>query len=89
MCCFSNVASCVQHLYALFEPVRGAAKLKQQNLTPKEIDNLEDNFITYLFQVMDKSNFKILSAEEIEIALSAQYRLNLPIVVDESKVCDS
>ncbi|GKV40702.1 hypothetical protein SLEP1_g48312 [Rubroshorea leprosula] len=35
---------------------------------------------------MDKSNFKITTHDEIDIALSAQYRLNLPIVVDESKV---
>ena len=36
---------------------------------------------------MEKSNFKITSEEEIEIALSGQYLLNLPITVDESKVC--
>ena len=37
-------------------------------------------------KVMDKSNFKITTDDEIEVALSAQYRLNLPIIVDESKV---
>lgn len=36
---------------------------------------------------MEKSNFKITSQEEIEIALSGQYLLNLPITVDASKVC--
>uniref|UniRef100_A0A0A0L8T5 Aminopeptidase n=1 Tax=Cucumis sativus TaxID=3659 RepID=A0A0A0L8T5_CUCSA len=36
--------------------------------------------------VMEKSNFKIASDEEIEIALSGQYLLNLPITVDESKL---
>jgi hypothetical protein len=35
---------------------------------------------------MEKSNFKIATDEEIEVALSAQYRLNLPIVVNENKV---
>ncbi|KAH0969352.1 hypothetical protein GBA52_028807 [Prunus armeniaca] len=35
--------------------------------------------------VMEKSNFKIASNEEIEVAHSGQYLLNLPIVVDESK----
>ena len=35
---------------------------------------------------MDKSNFRITTDDEIEVALSAQYRLNLPIVVDESMV---
>jgi hypothetical protein len=37
---------------------------------------------------MDKSNFKITTDEEIDVALSGQYLLNLPIKVDESKVCD-
>ncbi|XVF59937.1 hypothetical protein PTKIN_Ptkin08bG0001600 [Pterospermum kingtungense] len=36
--------------------------------------------------MMDKSNFKIISDEEIDVAHSTQYRLNLPIVVDESKL---
>lgn len=39
-------------------------------------------------QVMDKSNFKITTDEEIDVALSGQYLLNLPITVDESKVCN-
>ncbi|XP_048134386.1 uncharacterized protein LOC115747508 isoform X3 [Rhodamnia argentea] len=37
-------------------------------------------------QVVEKSNFKILTDYEINVALSAQYRLNLPIKVDESKL---
>lgn len=41
-----------------------------------------------MIQVMEKSNFKIASNEEIEVAHSGQYLLNLPIVVDESKVCN-
>lgn len=36
---------------------------------------------------MEKSNFKIATDEEIEVARSGQYLLNLPITVDESKVC--
>nr|GMD98313.1 QWRF motif-containing protein 2-like [Ipomoea batatas] len=38
------------------------------------------------FEIMDKSNFKIAIDEEIEVAQSGQYLLNLPITVDESKV---
>lgn len=38
-------------------------------------------------QVMEKSNFKIVSDDEFEVAQSGQYLLNLPITVDESKVC--
>ena len=35
---------------------------------------------------MDKSNFKLLSDEENDVAHAGQYLLNLPIKVDESKV---
>lgn len=35
---------------------------------------------------MEKSNFKLLSDEEYEVAQSGQYLLNLPIKVDESRV---
>ncbi|XP_011006140.1 PREDICTED: uncharacterized protein LOC105112220 isoform X1 [Populus euphratica] len=76
----------LMQLYSLFDPVSGAKKLEQQNLSPTEIDVLEQNFLTYLFQVMDKSNFKITSDDEIEVALSGQYLLNLPIKVEESKL---
>lgn len=40
-----------------------------------------------MMQVMEKSNFNITSNEEVEVARSGQYLLNLPITVDESKVC--
>ncbi|KAK3183913.1 hypothetical protein Dsin_031199 [Dipteronia sinensis] len=76
----------LMQLYSLFDPVTGSQKLKQQNLSPQEIDVLEQNFLTYLFQVMDKSNFKITTDDEIEVAHSGQYLLNLPISVDESKL---
>lgn len=39
-----------------------------------------------LYQVMEKSNFKIVNDEENEIAHTGQYLLNLPISVDEAKV---
>ncbi|KAK9272043.1 hypothetical protein L1049_002412 [Liquidambar formosana] len=76
----------LMQLYSLFDPVHGAQKLAQQNLSPEEIDVLEQNFLSYLFQVMEKSNFKITTDEEIDIALSGQYLLNLPITVDETKL---
>lgn len=40
----------------------------------------------WLTQVMEKSNFKLVTDEEIEVAQAGQYLLNLPIKVDESKV---
>lgn len=38
---------------------------------------------------MKKSNFKIATDDEINVALSGQYLLNLPITVNESKVYNS
>ncbi|GJV55848.1 hypothetical protein Tco_1456853 [Tanacetum coccineum] len=76
----------LMQLYSLFDPVSGSKKLEKQNLSSQEIDVLEQNFLSYMFKVMEKSNFKICSNEEIEVAQSGQYLLNLPISVDESKI---
>ncbi|KAK3119064.1 hypothetical protein QOZ80_9BG0713050 [Eleusine coracana subsp. coracana] len=76
----------LMQLYALFDPANGEKSMEQQSMTSNEIESLELNFLTYLFQIMEKSNFKLLSDEEYEVAQSGQYLLNLPIKVDESKV---
>ncbi|GJN16858.1 hypothetical protein PR202_gb03882 [Eleusine coracana subsp. coracana] len=76
----------MMELFALFDPVHGSKKLQQQNLSYEEIDTLEQNFLSYFFQVMEKSNFNIVNDDEVELAHSGQYLLNLPIKVDESKV---
>ncbi|RRT66974.1 hypothetical protein B296_00039702 [Ensete ventricosum] len=76
----------LMQLYSLFDPVHSVKRLEQQNLSPEEIDVLEQNFLTYFFQVMEKSNFKIVTDEEIDVAHQGQYLLNLPIKVDESKL---
>lgn len=76
----------LMQLFSLFDPVHGGRRLEQQDLSSEEIDVLEQNFLTYFFQVMEKSNFKIVTDEEIDVAQSGQYLLNLPIKVDESKL---
>ncbi|XP_023528252.1 uncharacterized protein LOC111791222 isoform X2 [Cucurbita pepo subsp. pepo] len=38
------------HLYSLFDPIHGARKLEQQNLSPEETDSLEQKFLGKLFQ---------------------------------------
>ncbi|ERN06092.1 hypothetical protein AMTRI_Chr06g192840 [Amborella trichopoda] len=76
----------LMQLYSLFDPLYGAEKLEQQKLSPGEIDDLEQSLLTYLFQVMEKSNFKIVTDDEIDVARTGQYLLNLPIAVDESKL---
>nr|CAD1820496.1 unnamed protein product [Ananas comosus var. bracteatus] len=67
----------LRQLYTLFDPVYGDKRLEQQNLSPDEIDTLELNFMTYLFQIMEKSNFKLLTDEEYDVAQSGQYLLHL------------
>lgn len=47
---------------------------------------LHNKLYEILVQVMQKSNFNILSDDEVELAHSGQYLLNLPIKVDEAKV---
>lgn len=76
----------MMELFALFDPVHGAKKLQQQNFSSEEIDMLEQNFLSYFFRVMEKSNFNIVNDDEVELAHSGQYLLNLPIKVDESKL---
>jgi hypothetical protein len=54
---YSSMLYFLQELFALFDPVHGAKKLQQQNFSTEEIDTLEQNFLTYFFQV---SNFFFL-----------------------------
>lgn len=75
----------MMQLYALFDPSDGAKKLQQQGFSVN-VDNLEQNFLNNLFKVMEKCNFRLLSDEEVDVALSGKYLLNLPISVDESKL---
>lgn len=72
----ASMAVSLSHLFL-------AKKNRNQYLNP--VRTLHD-LAVYFLQVMEKSNFKIATDEEIEVALSAQYRLNLPIVVNENKV---
>lgn len=55
-------------------------------LHPYLVSSLMSSYAIHFVQIMDKSNFKIATDEEIEVAHSGQYLLNLPISVDESKV---
>ncbi|XP_057445818.1 uncharacterized protein LOC130737960 isoform X2 [Lotus japonicus] len=76
----------MMQLYSLFDPLYGTQKLKNQKFTSEEIDAHEQNFLTHLFKVMKKSNFKIVTEDELNVALSGHYLLNLPITVNESKL---
>lgn len=76
----------MMQLHTLFDPVHGARKLEDRNLSQEEIDELEQKFLEYLFEMMNKSNFKIVTNEEVEVAVSGKYCLNLPIKVEETKL---
>ncbi|XP_042469722.1 uncharacterized protein LOC122052317 [Zingiber officinale] len=76
----------MMQLYLLFDPIDGNQRLEQRKLSREKIDTLELDFLEHFFKVMEKSNFKLATDEEIEAALSENYLLNLPIEVDESKL---
>ncbi|XP_074588505.1 uncharacterized protein LOC141844357 isoform X2 [Curcuma longa] len=76
----------MMQLYLLFDPIDGNQRLEQRKLSCEKIDTLELNFLEHFFKVMEKSNFKLATDDEIEVALSEHYLLNLPIEVDESKL---
>ena len=48
---YLDVCAVMQQLYALFDPVNGEKSLEQQGMTSSELDTLELNFLTYIFQV--------------------------------------
>lgn len=48
---FLNFSAVMQQLFSLFDPVNGEKSLEQQGMTSNELDTLELNFLTYLFQV--------------------------------------
>lgn len=76
----------LMQLYSLFDPMHGPKRLEQLKLSVEEVDKLEQRFLQILFQLMSKSNFKILTDDEVEVATSGEYLLNMPIAVDKSKL---
>jgi len=61
----------MQQLYSLFDPVHDGKRLEQQKLSPEEIDVLEQNFLTYYFQVsVSPSRENILELTAPAILLS-------------------
>eukprot|EP00246_Nothoceros_aenigmaticus_P003326 TRINITY_DN14419_c0_g1_i1.p1 TRINITY_DN14419_c0_g1~~TRINITY_DN14419_c0_g1_i1.p1 ORF type:complete len:487 (+),score=87.98 TRINITY_DN14419_c0_g1_i1:55-1515(+) len=76
----------LMQLHSVFEPCYGPHRLMQQEISPAKVDVLEQRFLEILFQLLEKSNFKIITDEEIELAAAGQYLLNLPIVVDTTRL---
>ncbi|XXG49673.1 hypothetical protein AAC387_Pa02g3785 [Persea americana] len=84
----------LMQLYTIFNPLLADKKRqhspdemkRQQSLPPDEIKHLEQNFLTCLFEIIEKSNFKMLTDKEYKEALSGQYLVNFPILVDKEKL---
>uniref|UniRef100_A0A803LR57 Aminopeptidase n=1 Tax=Chenopodium quinoa TaxID=63459 RepID=A0A803LR57_CHEQI len=76
----------LMQLFKLFEPVAGARKLEECNFPEDKIELVEEKFLALLFKMLEKSNFKMVTNEEFEVAASENYCLNLPIKVDEAKL---
>ena len=76
----------VQQLYVLFDPVAGRAKLEAQNLSPKQVETLEERCVTTVMNVMEKSGFKLLSDAEYAVSVRGKYLVDFPIAVDTTKV---
>ena len=78
-----------QHLYRTFDPVNAGESLEDLECTSEQLQRREIRFLRLLFYVMDKSNFKMVSDAEAEVALAGEYLLSLPIAIDDSKVSPS
>lgn len=76
----------MKQLFMLFDPVDGQKKLEKQNLSPSQVENLEDRFLSTLFNTMDKSQYKLLSDAELKAAKEGHYLLDLPILVDHNRL---
>eukprot|EP00270_Netrium_digitus_P002712 TRINITY_DN1308_c0_g1_i1.p1 TRINITY_DN1308_c0_g1~~TRINITY_DN1308_c0_g1_i1.p1 ORF type:complete len:505 (-),score=135.29 TRINITY_DN1308_c0_g1_i1:241-1713(-) len=73
-------------LYALFDPTHSSRRLQASKLTNKEVNEEEAKFLNLFFDFMNRSNFKILTDDELAVAKKSSYLLQLPIDVDKQKL---
>eukprot|EP00271_Cylindrocystis_brebissonii_P000332 TRINITY_DN10442_c0_g1_i1.p1 TRINITY_DN10442_c0_g1~~TRINITY_DN10442_c0_g1_i1.p1 ORF type:complete len:595 (-),score=136.72 TRINITY_DN10442_c0_g1_i1:593-2275(-) len=73
-------------LYQVFDPQDGQEKLQEVRMSVAEIEEREVKFLRLLFHIMDKSNYKMMTDKEYNIALDGSYLLSLPIKVDKTKL---
>eukprot|EP00897_Mesotaenium_endlicherianum_P006527 jgi/Mesen1/5902/ME000003S06933 len=73
------------HIFRLFDPMDHGARLQSSNLTHGQVEELEHEFLSILMRIMAKSNYKLMSDEEMEAATSGTYLLDLPIKIDPGK----
>ncbi|GAQ80344.1 hypothetical protein KFL_000520150 [Klebsormidium nitens] len=70
------------YLYSFFDPVTGPSKISQYDLSSEQLNKLEVMFLKHVMQMFEKSNFKLVSQSEYDLAQKGEYLLTLPIEVD-------
>ena len=73
-----NTAAELRHGFALFDPQRTAPA----HYTADKILAKEERFLTLWRRILQKANFKPLSPEELDFALSENYLSTLPIAIN-------
>lgn len=76
----------IVHLYRLFDPLDDGKRIRHSGLTLAQVQKLEAQFLSLLFRVMNKANFKLMSDQEVAVATAGTYLLDLPIQIDASKL---
>lgn len=73
-------------LHRYFDTTSGNERIEKENMTAEEVREKEHIFLHLLFHMMNKSNYKMVSDAEEEVALSGQYLLSVPINLDKTKI---
>lgn len=74
--------STLMRQYMFFDPSR----VEPPKASPERLAKMEDEFIDVLFRMLEKSNYKLLSQNEFDIATTGKYLLNLPITVNKKQL---
>eukprot|EP00899_Mesostigma_viride_P011029 jgi/Mesvir1/19928/Mv13196-RA.1 len=77
--------------YSLFDPLRssqGEITVTRAGIemTEEQLADIEIRFLRKLWHVLEKSNFRLISQEELDVAQAGHYLINLPITVDHDRI---
>lgn len=73
-------------LYRMFDPFYGDDFIQDESLTSEELENAESRFMRFVFFIMNKANYKMVTDREYEVAVDGTYLLTVPVKVDDSKL---
>lgn len=74
------------HVYEQFDPQDGRYLLEMNTKSVGEVEEDEFQCLQLLLAVLHKSNFKLLSDAEVQVALQGTYLLGVPVKVDMNKL---